>query len=329
MELNLNSQARPKTPKICAIIPAYNEGKHIVKFIKALFKELLKLSSKVELIIVDDGSKDDTVKCITQIQGSVPFKLICLSRNFGKEKAVSAGLDYADADVTLIIDGDFQHPLETITKLYDKWQKGYDNVYAVRSERKGQPFVIRFFSKMFYKLNKFVMNIDLPENAGDFRMLDRKVVESLQKMTERNRFMKGLYAWVGFPSIGIKYNVKPRKHGSSKWGFFRLLDLAVTGITSFSNLPLRIWTLIGCLISLLSFIYGLFILIETVILGVSIPGFATITCGMFFLGGIQLISIGVVAEYIARIFEEVKGRPTYIVKAVLESSLKPNAKSKK
>ena len=329
MEFKLNSVKRPKKPKICALIPAYNEGKHIVKFIKALYKELLKLSSQVELIIIDDGSKDDTVDSITKVTGSVPFKLICLSRNFGKEKALSAGLHYADGDVTLIIDSDFQHPLETIPELYEKWQQGYDNIYAVRSERKGQPFVISLLSKIFYKINKFVMNIELPENAGDFRMLDRKVVESLQKMTERNRFMKGLYSWVGFSSTGVKYKVKPRKHGSTKWGFFKLLDLAVTGITSFSNLPLRVWTLIGCFISLLSFIYGLFILLETLMLGISIPGFATITCGMFFLGGIQLISIGVVAEYIARIYEEVKGRPTYIVKSVLESSLKSNAKSKK
>ena len=319
MDLNLNSQARPKKPKICAIIPAYNEGKHIGKFIQALYEELLKLSSKVELIIIDDGSKDDTVKCITEAQGSVPFKLICFSRNFGKERAVSAGLDYADADVTLIIDGDFQHPLETIPELYEKWQQGYDNIYAVRSERKGQPFVIRFLSKMFYKLNKFVMNIDLPENAGDFRMIDRKAIEALQKMGERNKFMKGMYAWVGFSSCGIIYDVKPRSSGSSKWGFIRLLDLAITGITSFSNWPLRIWSLVGFLVSLLSLIYGIFIFIETLVRGVKIPGFATVSCGMFFLGGIQLLSIGVVAEYIARIFEEVKARPPYIVREIVEA----------
>ena len=309
---------RVKSPKICAIVPAYNEGEIIVGFIKELFKALSKLSKKVELIIVDDGSNDNTTSYIRDIKDSIPLKLVCLSRNFGKERAISAGIDYSDADVTLIIDGDFQHPLETIPELFEKWQEGYDNVYAVRSERKGQPFVIRKLSKLFYKLNKRVMNIDLPENAGDFRILDRKVIDALKKMTERNRFMKGLYAWVGFSSIGIPYQVKPREHGSSKWGFFKLLDLAITGITSFSNLPLRIWTLIGFCISFLAFIYGLFIFIETMILGISIPGFATITCGMFFLGGIQLISIGVVAEYIARIFEEVKGRPTYLVREVID-----------
>jgi len=313
---------RLKSPKICAIVPVYNEGEIIVDFIKELFKTLSKLSKKVELIIVDDGSKDNTTRYIRDIKASIPLKLVCLSRNFGKERAISAGIDHVDADLTLIIDGDFQHPLETIPKLFKKWQEGYDNVYAVRSERKGQPFVIRKLSKLFYKLNKWVMNIDLPENAGDFRILDRKVIDALKKMTERNRFMKGLYAWVGFASIGIPYQVKPRESGSSKWGFFRLLDLAITGITSFSNLPLRIWTLIGFFISFLAFIYGLFIFIETMILGISIPGFATITCGMFFLGGIQLISIGVVAEYIARIFEEVKGRPTYLVREVIELGLK-------
>ena len=313
------NQKRPSNPKICAIVPVYNEGSEISKFLVALADTLKKLSKNIEIIVVDDGSRDKTATFVKEMVSKLPIKLICFSRNFGKERAISAGIDHADADVTLIIDGDFQHPLESVPQLYEKWQEGYDNVYATRSQRKGQPFLIRWMSSLFYKLNRWVMNIDLPENAGDFRMLDRKAIEALQKMGERNKFMKGMYAWVGFSSCGIPYDVKPRSSGSSKWGFIRLLDLAITGITSFSNWPLRIWSLIGFLVSLLSLIYGIFIFIETLVTGIQIPGFATVSCGMFFLGGIQLLSIGVVAEYIARIFEEVKARPPYIVREIVES----------
>jgi glycosyltransferase involved in cell wall biosynthesis len=299
-------------PFISAVVPAFNEGQMIQKFVQALSEHLAMLTDHYEIIVIDDGSRDHTAEQVKAIVERFPLKLLTFSRNFGKEKAITAGLNNTSGDVVLIIDSDFQHPMEVIAQFLEKWREGYDNVYGIR-DRHDQTFLNRFFANRFYKLNKHLMSIDLPPNAGDFRLMDRRVVEAIRTLPESNRFMKGLYAWVGFKGIGVPYKVQRRAAGKSRFNFMSLLNLAITGITSFSDWPLRIWSLIGVLVSLGSLIYGIWIMVYTLAYGNSVPGWATLAVGVLFLGGIQLISIGVIAEYIARIFNEVKRRPPYIV----------------
>ncbi len=301
-----------KHPKISAVVPVFNEAALVTEFLPALLKTLKSLSRYVEIVVVDDGSRDETFAQIKALK--LPLKAISFARNFGKEKAITAGLEHTTGDVVLVIDADFQHPLSRIPALFEQWQAGYDNVYGVREDRKDQRLMNRFFSSTFYKFNRFLMSIDLPENAGDFRMMDRCVVDAINQLPEANRFMKGLYAWVGFKAIGVTYQVEKRQAGKSRWSFFRLFDLAVTGITAFSDWPLRIWAFIGFIISAISVVYGCWIVIDTLLFGIEVPGWATVVVGIMFLGGIQLLSIGILAEYIARIFHEVKRRPNYIVR---------------
>ncbi len=301
-----------KQPLISAVVPVFNEEALIQDFLQALAKALKTLSRHIEIIVVDDGSRDGTFEQIKKTK--LPVKALSFSRNFGKEKAITAGLQHTTGDVVLLIDADFQHPLDRIGALFEKWREGYDNVYGVRQDRKDQRWLNRLFSYSFYKLNRFLMSIDLPENAGDFRMMDRCVVDAINQLPEANRFMKGLYAWVGFKGIGVPYQVEKRQVGKSRWNFFRLFDLAITGITSFSDWPLRIWAFIGFIISLVAVIYGCWIVVDTLIFGIEVPGWATVVVGIMFLGGIQLLSIGILAEYVARIFDEVKRRPNYLVR---------------
>lgn len=299
--------------QLSVVVPVYNEGDLIAEFLQAVAAALKQWVSNFEIIAVDDGSRDDSAMYVKSVMEQLPVKLISFSRNFGKEKAITAGLQYTSGDAVLIIDSDFQHPFETIPDMLAKWQEGYDNVYGVREDRKDQRFFNRLFAKAFYRMNQHLMNIELPPDAGDFRLLDRKVVDALNLLPEANRFMKGLYAWVGFKGCPVVYEVKPRKAGKSRWSFFRLLDLAITGITSFSEWPLRIWSYIGLLISFIAFIYGLWVIIDTLAFGNAVPGWATLASGMMFLGGIQLLSIGIIGEYIGRIFNEVKRRPNFLI----------------
>jgi glycosyltransferase involved in cell wall biosynthesis len=304
---------KAKAPLLSAVVPVYNEGALAQKFIEALHKELKALSSNFEIVVVDDGSTDDTVEHVKATCKKLPVKLVAFARNFGKEKAITAGLHHVSGDAVLIIDADFQHPLDMIKVFFGKWREGFDNVYGVREHRKDQSFLNRFFSKSFYKLHDKMVNIDMPANAGDFRILDRRVVDAVNLLPEANRFMKGLYAWVGFKGCGVPYEVVSRAEGKTKFSFFRLLDLAITGITSFSDWPLRVWSLVGFVISFLALIYGIIVVVSTLVSGSDVPGWATLVAGIAFLGGVQLLSIGIIGEYVARIFREVKGRPTYIV----------------
>lgn len=307
-----NTRRLQPNPMLSVIVPAFNEGGMIATFLEALSEHMAKLTTRYELIVVDDGSRDDTSDHAKQLIGKLPVKLLRFSRNFGKEKAISAGLNHTSGDAVLIIDSDFQHPFDMIPVFLQHWREGYDNVYGVR-DRTDQSFLNRFFARNFYKLNRHLMSIDLPPDAGDFRLMDRKVVEAIRLLPESNRFMKGLYAWVGFKGMGVPYHVQERAAGTSRFNFFKLLNLAITGMTSFSDWPLRIWTVVGIVISFLSVIYGSWVIIDTLVYGNQVPGWATLAVGVFFLGGIQLISIGVIAEYIGRIFTEVKRRPQYLI----------------
>jgi glycosyltransferase involved in cell wall biosynthesis len=298
---------------ISCIVPVFNEELNVCAFFAKLQACLQQLTSRFEIIVVDDGSHDSTVAKVLELPKEYQIKLLKFSRNFGKEIALLAGLEHASGDVTVLMDADFQHPIELISTFLQQWAEGYDMVYGVRKNRDSESTVKRNFARLFYWLMAKLTEIDVPHNAGDFRLLDRCVVKALNSFKERTRFMKGLYAWVGFNKIAVPYEVKERAAGKSGWGFTKLIELAITGITSFSNIPLRVWGFIGFIISLISLIYAIYIVTVTLIFGADLPGFPTLAVAIMFFGGIQLLSIGILGEYIARIFTEVKQRPAYIL----------------
>jgi glycosyltransferase involved in cell wall biosynthesis len=302
-----------KTVFISCIVPVFNEEAVVDNFVQALQDELRNLTNRFEIILVDDGSHDKTVEKILALPKDHRVKLLSLSRNFGKEIALTAGLEHSSGDVCIIMDADFQHPIDMIPIFLQHWSQGYDMVYGTRTHRESEAYVKRSFARLFYWLMHNITKIDMPNNAGDFRLMDRKIIIALQQFPERTRFMKGLYAWVGFKTLGIPFEVKDRAAGRSSWRFSRLTELAITGITSFSDVPLRVWGFIGFVISVFSMIYAIYIVTETMIYGTDFPGFPTIIVAIMFLGGIQLLSIGILGEYIARIFTEVKQRPKYLL----------------
>ncbi len=298
---------------ISCVIPVFNEEANIVGFTEQLAVFLQSLTDHFEILIVDDGSSDKTPELIKTQLLSDTVKWIRFSRNFGKENALTAGLHHAKGEVVLLIDSDFQHPFATIPQFFEKWQQGYDMAYGVRSNRNDEGFIKRHVTHWFYALISKISKVPIPADAGDFRLIDRRVVTALNRYNEHSRFMKGLYAYVGFKSIAVPYPVEKRKQGQSSFRLRRLFELALTGIISFSDLPLRIWGLIGLIISSISFLYALWIVFDTLYYGVDLPGYPTLVVCILFFGGIQLLSIGILGEYIARIFQEVKKRPLYII----------------
>lgn len=310
------------TKLISCVVPVYNEETLIAEFIEALDKTLKELAYPYEIVLVDDGSQDNTLAIIHQLRTQFPIRYIRFSRNFGKEKALSAGLDHARGDAVILLDGDFQHPLELLSEFIAQWEKGNDMVYGVRQNRADESWLKRACAKVFYQLTSKMNRINIPANAGDFRLLDKKIVNALQKLPERNRFMKGLYSWVGFKQIAIPFVVQPRKSGTSQWNFYSLLDLAITGITSFSAFPLRLIAIGGMGVASIAILYAIWIILSTFIFGIQTPGWATIVTAITFFGGLQLFALGVVGEYIGRVFDEVKHRPLYIIDE--ESSFNDN-----
>lgn len=298
---------------ISCVIPIYNEETLIEEFIKALANTLKEFDYAYEIVIVDDGSQDNTSAIIHQLRKQFPLRYFRFSRNFGKESALSAGLDQAKGDAVILMDGDFQHPLELLSQFIYQWEQGYAMVYGVRQNRPDESWLKQTCAKIFYQFTAKINRINIPANAGDFRLLDRKVVNALQKLPERNRFMKGLYGWVGFKQIAIPFEVHPRKSGTSQWSFYSLLDLAITGITSFSAFPLRLIALGGVGVATIAILYAIWIILSTVIFGIKTPGWATIVTAITFFGGLQLFALGVAGEYIGRVFNEVKHRPLYII----------------
>jgi len=313
MSSERQQQLNAKQVKISCVVPVHNEANGIAAFLDQLSKTLAELSNNYEIIIVDDGSSDDSVSNILPFTQHGTVKLLKLSRNFGKETALTAGLDHTTGDVTIIIDADFQHPLTMLPEFLNYWALGYDMVYGVRANRKDESKFKACITNWYYQMLSGFTQINIVPNAGDFRLLARNVVAALNQCEERDRFMKGLYAWVGFKSFGVPFEVAARTTGQSSWGFKRLAELAITGITSFSNLPLRIWGVVGLIIACFAFIMALWIFVKTLMFGVDVPGYASIMVALFFFCGIQLLSIGVLGEYIAKIFNEVKRRPKYII----------------
>lgn len=300
--------------KVSCVVPVYNESGHIASFVERLFDTVSQQTDSIEMILVNDGSTDNSAQIIEGLMDRFPIRYIELSRNFGKEAALSAGVDYASGDVTLLIDGDFQHPIELVPQMVQLWQSGYDMVYGVIADRSHEPKVKRMGTNFLYALlNSDSKKFNIPQDAGDFRLMDRSVTQALKQLPEHNRFMKGLYAWVGFKTIALPFVPAHRVSGQSSFGLKNLFKLAVTGITSFTTLPLKISGVVGLFISFLSLLYTCYIAIETLLIGNKVAGWSTLAIGIMFFAGIQLILIGILGEYVGHIYEEVKKRPIYIV----------------
>lgn len=300
---------------ISILIPAYNEEPVLDK----LFTRLANLANDTkdynfEFLFVNDGSKDKTLDIIKDYAEKDPrVSYINLSRNFGKEIGMIAGLDHVQGDATVIIDADLQDPPELIPQMITLWEQGYDDVYAKRKSRDGESWLKKFTSKMYYKTLQSVTRIPIQEDTGDFRLLDRRAVEALKEFRESQRNTKAMFSWVGFHKKEILYDRDPRAAGETKWNYLKLVELAIDGITSFTTAPLRIATYAGILVSFFAFIYLLYLVIRTAILGTDLAGYPSMMAVILFLGGVQLLSLGIIGEYVGRIFNETKQRPLYLI----------------
>jgi len=313
-------------PKIAVIIPCYNEEDNVKAVYDRLTEVLNSTNYQYDLIFIDDGSKDNTLNELLKLyEKDHKVKIIAFSRNFGKEIALSAGLDYADADAVIPFDADLQDPPEVILDLLSKFEEGYDVVNAVRSKRDGETFLTKFTSKAFYRIINKLTNIEIPQDVGDFRLVSKDALNAIKGIRERKRFMKGIFAWVGFKTTSVYYERAPRHAGKTKWNYLKLIDLAIEGITSFSTVPLRLASLLGILVSLTAFLYAVWITISKLLYGNPVKGYPSMMVAILFLGGVQLITIGIIGEYIGRIYEEVKQRPLYIVKKVWDKDNKTYA----
>jgi polyisoprenyl-phosphate glycosyltransferase len=297
------------------LIPAYNEEEVLHQLYDRLNSVLSSIPHyEFEILFVNDGSTDQTLSIIKQLRkGDQRISYIDLSRNFGKEIAMIAGLDYAKGDAVIIIDADLQDPPELIPEMIRYWELGYDDVYAKRRSRAGESWLKKWTAKKFYRLLKKTTRIPIQEDTGDFRLLDRRCVEALKKMRESQRYTKGMFSWIGYNKKEILFDRDPRAAGKTKWNYFKLLDLAIEGITSFTTLPLRLSSIFGMVISLIAFIYMIWIITKTLLIGEPVKGYPSLMSVILFLGGIQLLSLGIIGEYLGRIFNETKNRPLYFV----------------
>lgn len=300
---------------VTILVPAYNE-QEVINLLYDRLQKLMDEQSKYdfEVLFVNDGSKDNTLKLIQDLRKTDPR--ICylnLSRNFGKEVAMIAGLDYSKGDCVIIIDADLQDPPELIPEMLKFWEEGYDDVYAKRKSRKGETFMKKFTSKMYYKILQSVTNIEIQKDTGDFRLLDRRCVEALKSIHESQRYTKGLFSFIGYNKKEILYDRDPRAAGQTKWNYGKLINLSIDGLTSFTTAPLRFAAIIGILVSFAGFIYMLAIIFKTLFYGVDVPGYSSTMVVILFLGGIQLIFLGIIGEYLGRTFNETKYRPLYFI----------------
>ena len=304
--------------KLLSIVsPAYNEAENLGEFYLRVINATDNLNLEIEIIYINDGSQDSTIDIITkQRQIDNRITIIDLSRNFGKEIALTAGLDYSSGDAVIVIDADLQDPPELIPKLVEKWREGYDVVNAKRIKRKGESLLKKVMSYIYYRLLFYLSDINVPRDTGDFRLLNKNALDALLKLREKHRYMKGLFVWVGFKQKEIEYEREARFKGKTKWGFFSLFNLAFDGLTSFSIMPLRLASTIGFLSALIGFFYGAVIVFKTLFFHEPVAGFTSLVVLVTFFGGIQLLSIGIIGEYIGRIFNETKNRPLYVVKNI-------------
>jgi polyisoprenyl-phosphate glycosyltransferase len=305
---------RSGSPSISAVVPAFNEAANLPRLLADLLPLLRSLGPRWEVIVIDDGSRDATVAAVQPFLAEPGVRLLRLSRNFGKEAALSAGLDHAQGDVVLTLDADLQHPLSLVPALLQGWRDGADTVCAVRETRADETFAKRLGTRWFYRIVNAGSPMPIAVDAGDFRLMDRRVVNALLSLPERNRFMKGLYAWVGFRTDFVRYTPAPRHGGKTSFSPRRLVGLALTGVTAFSTLPLRMWSGLGAIVALLAMAYGAVLVVENLLFGHPVPGWPTVVVSLMFFSGVQLLSIGILGEYIGRIFDEVKQRPLYVLR---------------
>lgn len=300
---------------ITILIPAYNEEEVLEQLYKRLNKVIENIPFyKFEILFINDGSKDGTLQQIKSLrERDDTISYVNLSRNFGKEIAMIAGLDYATGDATIIIDADLQDPPELIPEMIRYWEMGYDDVYAKRKSRAGESWLKKTTASMYYKVLQSITRIPIQKNTGDFRLLDRRCVEALKQIRESQRYTKGMFSWIGYNKKEILFDRDPRAAGETKWNYLKLMDLAIEGITSFTTTPLRLSALVGCIISLFAFVYMIWIITKTLLFGESVAGYPSLMTAILFLGGIQLISLGIIGEYLGRIFNETKNRPLYFV----------------
>jgi glycosyltransferase involved in cell wall biosynthesis len=302
-----------------------NEERSIPALVERLRSVLDGLDLEWEVIFVDDGSTDRTLQLLKTVHGQDRrFKVLSLSRNFGKEIAAAAGLTYVTGDAAILMDADLQHPPELIAEFVARWKEGFVVVYGQRLDRNVDTVLHRLSARIFYAAFGKLSGTVLPTGAGDFRLLDRKAIDAMNRMRERVRFNKGLFAWMGFRSIGVPYHVPPRTSGISRFRARQLLRFALDGITTFTTIPLRVWSYLGLVVSLFAFCYAVVILLEALIRGVDVPGFPSLLISVLFFAGVQLISLGVIGEYLGRVYEEVKGRPLFLVAETLGLEQEPS-----
>ena len=297
------------------IVPAFNEEEVLPEFYRRVAAMAEGIDAAAELIFINDGSTDQTLSLLQELKAGDPrVAILDLSRNFGKEIAMTAGLDHAHGDAVVVIDADLQDPPELIPEMLRQWQEGYDVVYAKRTSRAGESAMKKFTAHVFYRLIRRMSRVDIPPDTGDFRLLSRRAVDALVGLREQHRFMKGLFAWVGYPQKAILYERDARFDGETKWNFTGLWNFAIEGITSFSILPLKMASYVGVFTALSAFVYGIFIIFQTLFYGNPVAGYPSLLVVVLFLGGIQLIALGVIGEYLGRMFDETKGRPLYLLK---------------
>jgi len=301
---------------ISIIVPCFNEASNIGNFYREIIKVFRKNDGYVfEIVCVDDGSADNTLNELLEVVAKDNrFKVIELSRNFGKEAAITAGIDHSIGDAVIPIDCDLQDPPELIKEMIEKWEKGAEVVLAKRVDRSEDTIFKRKSAEFFYKIHNKLANVSIPNNVGDFRLMDRVVVSSINELRERQRFMKGIFAWVGYKTETIEYVRASRRDGDSKFSGWKLWNLALEGFTSFSTIPLRLWTYIGGIGAIISILYALFILIRTIVYGIEVPGYASLIVIFLFISSLQILSIGLLGEYIGRIYMETKHRPIYVIR---------------
>jgi glycosyltransferase involved in cell wall biosynthesis len=302
---------------VSVVVPAFNEAESIGTTLTALGNFLRGRAGSFEVLVVDDGSKDGTAEVAAALPPELGVSVVQLSRNFGQGAAISAGLDLARGDVVICMDADGQHPLPTAAEMLRLWEDGHDMVYAYKRDRRDESRFRRWGAKWFYRMMAAGTRVQVPPNASEFRVLDRKVVDALKAMPERTRFMKGLFAWVGFKAIGIPYDVLPRTAGASSYSRRKLLAFAWNGLTAYTSMPLRLASAVGLLLSASALGYGVWVVLDKVLFDEAVPGWPTIVASIMFFSGVQLLFIGVLGEYLARVFDEVKARPHYVIARIL------------
>lgn len=301
--------------RLSVVVPAYNEQEVLPEFHRRIAAVLETIPGRCEIVYINDGSRDNTLQVMLDLRArDARACIVDLSRNFGKEIALTAGLDYARGDAIVVIDADLQDPPELIPQMIQQWEQGYDVVFAKRTLREGETWFKKATAKIFYRIMQRVSRVDVPSDTGDFRLLSRRALNALKQLREHHRFMKGLFAWIGYPSKAVLYRRDPRFAGETKWNYWNLWTLAIEGFTSFTTAPLKVATYVGVMVAFSSFLFALFIIYKTLVYGNSVTGYPSLMVVVLFLGGMQLMALGIIGEYLGRMFMETKQRPLYLIK---------------